>query len=481
MEKDDKGITVKKADNFSEWYIQAVLKADLVDYGPVQGSTAFKPNSYSIWESIQDVFNGMIKKTGHKNAYFPLLIPESFLTKEADHFSGFVPEVFWVTQSGNNKLGERLAVRPTSETIIYHFFSRWIKSWRDLPMLLNQWCNVLRAEIKATKPFTRTSEFLWQEGHTAHETEAEANKEVTQILGFYRQIAEDYLALPVVSGLKSEGEKFAGAAYTTTLEAMMPDGKALQVATSHSLGQNFSKPFGITFLDHNNTPQNAWTTSWGMSTRMIGAMAMVHGDDKGVIMPPKVAYSQAVIVPIFNDATKNNVLVFTGAIKEALEKGGIRTYVDDRDVYTPGYKFNEWELRGIPLRIEIGQREVDANSVVLVRRDTGTKSTVKSDDALTETGKALDEIQSNLFNRAKAVLDSLTSEALSYSDMKTIIKSKGGFVKMAWCGRLECENRIKEETGATVRAIPFGQTKPSGSCPQCGAATTCSAIFARSY
>ncbi|MEM7825295.1 MAG: proline--tRNA ligase, partial [Candidatus Aenigmatarchaeota archaeon] len=380
---EQEGLTVKKSENFSEWYVQALLKSELIDYGPVQGTIVLREYSYEIWEKIQSIFNKMIKKSGHKNVYFPLLIPESFLKKEAEHFKGFVPEVFWVTHAGDEKLGERLAIRPTSETIVYYFFSRWIRSWRDLPLLLNQWCNILRAEIKSTKPFVRTSEFLWQEGHTAHATKEEADKEVMLILKFYQDLIEKYLGIPVLVGKKSDREKFAGALYTTTLEAIMPDGKALQMGTSHNLGQNFSKPFEIKFMDKDKKEKYAWTTSWGISTRLIGAVVMTHGDDKGIIIPPRIAPYKAVIVPIYYKKKEKDVLIKKSVkILEMLNKNGIEVIIDKREEYTPGWKFNEWELKGVPLRIEIGPKDIKNNQVVVVRRDNNEKIKIKEKDVL---------------------------------------------------------------------------------------------------
>ncbi|MFH0711466.1 MAG: proline--tRNA ligase, partial [Candidatus Aenigmatarchaeota archaeon] len=330
-------------DDFVEWYTQVVQKAELADYGPVQGTIAMRPYAYAIWEMIQKIFDEKIKKTGHVNAYFPTLIPESFLKKEAEHFKGFDPEVFFVTHSGSNKLGERLVVRPTSETMIYHFYSKWIRSWRDLPVLLNQWCNILRAEIKATKPFIRGSEFLWQEGHTAHATKEEADKEMLSILDEYVDIAENYLAISVLKGKKSEMEKFPGALVTTTFEGMMPDGKALQMGTSHNLGQNFSKPFEIKFLDKDKKEKFVWTTSWGISTRLLGALIMVHGNDKGLVLPPKIAPIQVVIVPVYyKEKEKKEVMKKIENLKEELKS--FRVHVDGREEYTPGWKFNEWEM-----------------------------------------------------------------------------------------------------------------------------------------
>jgi len=475
------GITVKKSENFSEWYTQVVLKSGLADYGPVQGTIAFKAYAFEIWERIQEIFNGMIKKTGHKNVYFPLLIPESFLRKEAEHFKGFVPEVFWVTHAGDKKLGERLAIRPTSETIIYHFYSKWIRSWRDLPVLLNQWCNVSRAEIKATKPFIRTSEFLWQEGHTAHATKEEADEETMMILGFYKELIEKYLAIPVLVGKKSEGEKFAGALYTTTLEAMMPDGKALQMGTSHNLGQNFSKPFNVKFVDKDGKEKYVWQSCWGISTRLLGAVVMVHGDDKGLILPPRIAPYQVVIIPIYYKASeRKSVLKKVKEIFKSLKEIGIRAVVDEREEYTPGWKFNEWELKGVPLRIEVGPKDVEKKQVVAVRRDDKKRLIIK-DKELKRIVNLLDSIQNAMLENGKKFLKENTTEVRTYEEFKKVLEKKGGFIKACWCGGSHCEEQIKLETGATIRLIPLEKEKPFANCVYCEKAAEAVVYFAKSY
>jgi len=480
-EEKKEGISIKKSEDFSEWYTQAVLKSNLVDYGPVQGTIVFRELSFEIWEKIQEIFNGMIKKTGHKNVYFPLLIPESFLKKEAEHFKGFVPEVFWVTHGGDNKLGERLAIRPTSETIIYYFYSKWVRSWRDLPILLNQWCNILRAEIKSTKPFIRTSEFLWQEGHTAHETKKDADKEVMMILKFYQDLMEDYLAIPVLIGKKSEREKFAGALYTTTLEAMMPDGKALQMGTSHNLGQNFSKPFEISFVDKDKKKKYVWTTSWGIATRLIGAVVMVHGDDKGLILPPKISPYKAVIIPIYYKEKERKIVInkSKNVLKE-LEKNGINVALDDRPEYTPGWKFNEWELKGVPLRIEIGPTEIKKKQISIVRRDTSKKVDVKEKDMIKELNLLLEDIQKNLLSKARKFLEEKISNAKTYGEFKKMLKD-GGFIKSCWCGETHCEDQIKLETGATMRTIPLKKEKVFSNCIYCGKKAKEVVYFAKAY
>ena len=480
-EQKQEGITVKKSENFSEWYTQVVQKAQLADYGPVQGTIAFMPYAYAMWENVKEIFDKKIQALGHKNAYFPLLIPESFLKKEAEHFKGFVPEVFWVTHSGDNKLGERLAIRPTSETIIYYFFSKWIRSWRDLPLLLNQWCNVARAEIKSTKPFIRTSEFLWQEGHTAHATKEDADKEMMTILKEYQDLVENYLAIPLLTGTKSESEKFAGALTTTTIEALMPDGKALQMGTSHNLGQNFSKPFGIKFLDKDGKEQHVWTTSWGIATRLIGALIMVHGDDKGLVLPPKIAHTQVVIVPIFyKDAEKNKVLLKAEKIKTLLENEKLNVILDDREGYTPGWKFNEWELKGIPLRIEIGPKDVKKKQVVLVRRDNYEKSFIKEAIAVKNVLELLNDMQKSLYKKAKKALNENIHVVKNYDEFKTIVENKGGFIKASWCGDHHCENQVKLETGATIRVIPFEKEKAT-KCVYCNKAGKEVVYFAKAY
>ncbi|HUB92666.1 MAG TPA: proline--tRNA ligase [Candidatus Saccharimonadales bacterium] len=473
------GLTVKRDENFSEWYTQLVTKAELADYGPVQGTMAIMPYSYAIWEKIQAGFDAMIKSAGHQNAYFPLFIPESFFLKESEHLRGFAPELFWITKEGDRELGERIAVRPTSETIIYHFLAKWIRSWRDLPMLLNQWCNVTRAEIKATKLFIRTSEFLWQEGHTAHASKDEAEREVMLILGFYREIAEKYLAIPVLFGRKSESEKFAGAVYTTTIEAMMPDGKALQLGTSHYLGENFSKHFGVSFLDKEGKTQNVHTTSWGISTRMIGALIMANSDDKGLIMPPMVAPIQVVIVPIFySEEDKAGVMKVAEELKAGLEKKRISVRLDSRPERSPGYKFNYWELKGVPIRIEIGPRDLKEGTLVIARRDTGEKAKVKREEAIKAAGKLIKSIQKSIFKKNIKTLKEKTFTAKTYDELKAYVGR--GFVRANWCGSGDCELKIKEETTATNRVIPFDGRK-KGKCVVCGKETETVAYFAKAY
>ncbi len=476
------GITVKKSENFSEWYTQVVVKSGLADYAPVKGCMIIKPLGFAIWEKIQSIFNQMIKNEV-KNVYFPLFIPEKLLKKEAQHFEGFSPEVAWVTQGGKRKLKEKLAIRPTSETIMYAYFSKWIKSWRDLPLRINQWCNVVRWETKATKLFLRTREFLWQEGHTAHATKEEADEEVMKRLNQYKKLIEEYLAIPVITGKKSESEKFAGALYTTTLEALMPDGKALQMGTSHNLGQNFSKIFDIKFFDKEGNERYVWQTSWGISTRLIGALVMVHGDDKGLVLPPKIAPLQVIVVPIYySEKEKKSILEKCWKIEKILAKSGISVSVDDRDQYTPGWKFNEWELKGVPLRIEVGPKDIMNGTVVFVRRDNGKKIKVKDNELKEMCIRLLDEIQSSLFERAKKFLETHTKTARNFGELKEYIKS-GNFVKALWCGDEKCEEKIKEETGATTRVVnPFNEKfDKKGKCVVCGRKAKYLAYFARAY
>lgn len=478
----DTGITVKKNEDFSEWYVQVVQKAELADYAPVKGCMIIRPDAYAVWERIQEVFNAKIKATGHRNVYFPMFIPEGLLTKEAEHFAGFTPEVAWISQGGDTELEERVAIRPTSETIMYATFSKWIRSWRDLPVKINQWCNIVRWETKATRLFLRTREFLWQEGHTAHATKEEAEAEVLYALGEYRNVMENYLAIPVVAGTKSESEKFAGAVYTTSLEAMMPDGKALQMGTSHNLGQNFGKVFDVKYIGEDKQDHYVWQTSWGISTRLIGAMIMVHGDDKGLVMPPKVAPVQIVIVPIlFKSAEAEAINAKAKEIAETLRTKGFSVVLDDRGEYTPGWKFNQWELKGVPVRIEIGPRDLKQGQVVMVRRDTGQKAPVKEADITVTAEKLMQEIQENLFNKAKATTQEKTASVTSYEEFKKVLCDQGGFLKAAWCGSADCEAKIKEETGATIRVLPFEKEEPKTGCIYCGQPAKEVVYFARSY
>lgn len=475
------GITVKKSEDFNEWYNQVVLKADMIDYSSVSGCIVFKPNSYAIWEKIQAIFNDKIKKSGHKNCYFPMFIPESLLKKEAEHVKGFSPEVAWVTKAGDTELNEKLAIRPTSETVMYESFSKWIRSWRDLPLLLNQWNSVVRWEFKHAKPFLRTREFLWQEGHTAHATREEAEKEVMQQLFEYVDLIENYMAIPVIAGKKTDKEKFAGADYTTTVEAFMPDGKALQMGTSHLLGQNFAKVFDIKFLDKDEKEKYAWQTSWGLSTRTIGAVVMTHGDDKGLILPPRIAPVQIVVVPIIFKESKELVVSKAKEIVKKLKAKGYGVELDNRDIYTPGWKFNEWELKGAPLRMEIGPKDIQADQVVLVRRDNSEKLTIKTKELDAKVEEMLNSIQDNLLKKAKEYFKNSIMEVHNFNDFVNAIKNKK-MAKALFCGQDECESSIKDKTeGATCRCIPFEQKQAKGKCVQCNSDAKFWTVFGRGY
>src|SRR3989338_622944 len=481
QKEEQMGLTVKKSDDFNEWYNQVVLKADMIDYSLVSGCIVFKPNSYAIWEKIQKAFNDKITKSGHKNCYFPMFIPESLLKKEAEHVEGFSPEVAWVTRAGDTELNEKLAIRPTSETIMYESYAKWIRSWRDLPLLLNQWNSVVRWEFKHAKPFLRTREFLWQEGHTVHATKEDAEKEVIQQLFEYVDLIENFMAIPVIAGKKTNKEKFAGADYTTTVEAFMPDGKALQMGTSHLLGQNFSKVFGIKFLDKDEKEKFAWQTSWGLSTRTIGAIVMVHGDDKGLIMPPRIAPVHVVVVPIVFRENKESIITKAKEIAKKLKLKNHAVELDDRDGYTPGWKFNEWELKGVPLRIEIGPKDVESEQAVLVRRDDGKKITVKIKEIENKVGETLSDIQDSLLKKAKDYLAKSIVEVHNFNDFLNAIKSKK-MAKALFCGQDECETNIKDKAeGATCRCIPFEQKSAHGKCIQCNAEAKSWAVFGKGY
>ena len=475
------GITVSKNDNFSEWYTQVVIKAELADYAPVKGLIVLRPDGYSIWESIKESLDKKLKETGHRNGFLPVLIPESLLAKEKEHFEGFNPEVFWVTHSGNSEIGDRLALRPTSETLAYSLFSKWIRSWRDLPLKINFWNSALRAEIKGTKPFLRTSEFLWQEGHTVHATKDEAEKEVADILELYKKTIEEELAVPVITGKKSEKDKFVGAVYTDTLESLMPDGKALQMGTSHFLGQNFSKPFDVKYLDENNVETFAWQTSWGMSWRLIGGMIMTHGDDKGLVLPPKIAPIQVVIIPIYySDDEKGNVIQKANQIKDSLSKINLRVHLDDREQLTPGFKFNDWEMKGIPIRIEIGPKDIAKNQVVLARRHNQTKTSIDMDSLIEKIPSELKNIQKEMFDAAKKILNERVVRVSEYQQFKEELEN-GKMIDCSWCGNQTCEDKIKEETSADLRVIPFDNTEKSETCIYCKNSGTTNVLFARGY
>ena len=481
MSKEKIGITVSKNDDFSDWYTQVVLKAELADYAPVKGLIVLRPDGYAIWESIKKSLDEKFAKLGIRNGFLPILIPESLLSREKRHFAGFIPQVFWVTQSGESELGDRLALRPTSETLAYSLYSKWIKSWRDLPLKINFWNTALRAEIKSTKPFLRTSEFLWQEGHTVHTSKEEAEKEVMNILQVYKSTIEKELAIPVVTGKKSEKEKFVGAVYTTTMESIMPDGKALQMGTSHFLGQNFSKPFEVKFADKDNVENFAWQTSWGVSWRLIGAMIMTHGDDIGLVLPPKVAPVQVVIIPIYySDEEKQKVLKKANEIQNIFVKKNIRVHVDDREELTPGYKFHDWELRGIPLRIEIGPKDIEKNKVVLAKRYNKEKLDLSFDEINEKIESILDDIQKQMLVAAKKILEKMTRDVSNYDEFKSELE-KGGFLQSPWCGKEECEAKIKEETSAEIRVIPFESENSSKKCVYCNEQSVSIPIFARGY
>ena len=475
------GITVSKSENFSEWYTQVVIKAELADYAPVKGLIVLRPDGYSIWESIKESLDKKLKETGHRNGFLPILIPESLLGKEKKHFEGFNPEVFWVTHSGDSEIGDRLALRPTSETLAYSLFSKWIRSWRDLPLKINFWNSALRAEIKGTKPFLRTSEFLWQEGHTVHATKDEAEKEVADILELYKKTIEEELAVPVITGKKSEKDKFVGAVYTDTLESLMPDGKALQMGTSHFLGENFSKPFDVKYLDENNTETFAWQTSWGVSWRLIGGMIMTHGDDKGLVLPPKIAPIQVVIIPIYySDDEKDNVLQKATQIKDSLSKINLRVHLDDREQLTPGFKFNDWVMKGIPIRIEIGPKDIAKNQVVLVRRHNQAKTSIDMDSSSEKISSELKNIQKEMFDAAKKILDERVVRVSEYQQFKEELEN-GKMIDCSWCGNQTCEDKIKEETSADLRVIPFGNTEKSETCIYCKNSGTTNVLFAKGY
>jgi prolyl-tRNA synthetase len=484
MAKQDKAdafvteITLRSQD-FSRWYLDVVQRTELADYSPVKGFMVIRPYGYAIWELIQQGLDARFKATGHVNAYFPLLIPESLLNKEAEHVEGFSPQVAYVTHGGGEELEEKLVIRPTSEAIIGTMYAKWIQSWRDLPILINQWANVVRWE-KVTRPFLRTTEFLWQEGHTAHETEAEAEAETLMILDLYAEFCEAVLAVPVIKGRKSESEKFAGALRTYSIEAMMGDGRALQAGTSHNLGQNFAKAFEISFQARDKSVQHVWGTSWGMSTRLVGAIIMTHGDDSGLILPPRVAPYQVVIVPIGRDNWRETVLPKAREIQRQLIAGGIRVTLDDRDE-RPGWKFSEWEMRGVPLRLEIGPKDIEKSAVLVARRDTREKQSVPMDGLIDRLRVLLDDVQRNLFERARQFRDEHTQRVAGYDEFKQVMDGRPGFVIAPWCGSAPCEAQIKAETQATIRNMPIDAVVPAGTCIRCDAPATAEAWFAKAY
>lgn len=466
--------------DFPGWYNDLVMRAELAEDAPVRGCMVIRPYGYTLWENGRDILDRRFKDTGVVNAYFPLLIPQSFLLKEAEHVEGFAPEVAWVTRGGGDELAEPLAIRPTSEAIIGPIYARWIQSYRDLPILINQWVNVMRWE-KRPRLFLRTTEFLWQEGHTAHATLEEAEERTRLMLEVYRAYLEEDLAVPVVPGLKSESQKFPGALRTYTVEALMGDGKALQSATSHNLGDHFAKAYDVMFLDENNQRQYAWTTSWGLSTRTVGAIIMVHGDQQGLILPPRVAPFQVVIVPIWRkDSEKTDVLAMVDRVTATLKNAGVRVKIDAAEDKSPGWKFNEYELKGVPLRIEIGPRDVQNNSVVMVRRDTRAKEFVSADELGSRVPTTLDQIQKDLYARAVEFRDSHTYPASNFEELKEGI-DRGGFVDALWCGDPACEEKIKQETKATNRCIPLDQPGGTGPCVVCGRSSDKHALFAKAY
>lgn len=471
---------VPQSEDFSAWYISVIRKADLMDYAPVRGCIVFKPDGYELWEACQEGLNRRFKATGHRNAYFPTLVPESFFEKEKEHVEGFAPELPWVTEVGDEELEERLALRPTSETIIGHMYARWIKSYRDLPVLINQWANVFRWE-KRTLPFLRTTEFLWQEGHTAHATEEEAREETLRMLEVYRDFVETDLAIPVIKGQKTPRERFAGAVETYSIEAMMKDGKAVQAGTSHYLGTNFAQGFGIQFLDRDNQLKYVHTTSWGVSTRLIGCLIMVHGDDRGLALPPKVAPTQVILIPIGPAKVRDQVVARAKELLQALQAAGVRARLDDRDEYSPGWKFAEYEMRGIPLRLELGPRDLEQNQVLAVRRDTGEKLPISQDGLVERVQALLEEIQATMFQKALAFREAHSYQAETLAELAGILQEKTGFVLAGWCGDDACELKVKEETKATARNIPFDPPARMKRCLVCGREAQHTVWYARAY
>jgi prolyl-tRNA synthetase len=469
----------QRSKDFSQWYLDVVRRAELADYSPVKGCMVIRPYGYAIWELIQQAFDREFKRTGHVNAYFPLFIPESLLNKEAEHVEGFAPQVAYVTHGGGEELAEKLVIRPTSEAIIGTMYAKWIQSWRDLPILINQWANVVRWE-KVTRPFLRTTEFLWQEGHTAHETHDEAEAETRMILDLYAALSETVLAMPVVKGRKSDSEKFAGALRTYSIEALMGDGRALQAGTSHNLGQNFAKAFDITFQARDKSVQHVWGTSWGVSTRLVGGVIMTHGDDSGLVLPPALAPYQVVIVPIGRENWRETVLPRARAIQAELLAAGIRVTLDDREE-RPGWKFAEWELRGVPLRLEIGPKDIEKSQVLIARRDTREKLGIPMDGLASTLRELLDGVQRTLFERALAFRDEHTQRVDSYDAFKQTMDGRPGFVIASWCGARDCEAQIKTDTQATIRNMPLEGSAPAGRCIRCDNPATEEAWFAKSY
>ncbi|MDD5182312.1 MAG: proline--tRNA ligase [Candidatus Nanoarchaeia archaeon] len=479
-EKLTQALQAKKA-NMDDWYPEVILKSELADYSKVSGCIVLRPYGYAIWEKIVAVVDEKLKKMGVKNCYFPLLIPESLLAKEQEHVKGFTPEVAWVTETGNSKLDEKLAIRPTSETIMYDSYSKWIQSWRDLPLKLNQWNNVVRWEFKHPKPFLRSREFLWNEGHTVFASEKEAIKDSQEVLDMYHNFVEEYMALAGAKVKKSENEKFAGAVYSMSVECMMPDGKMIQGPDSHFDGQKFAKAYDIKFLNKDGKMEHAWQNTFAISWRMIGVLVASHGDDRGLVLPPKLAPIPVVIVPIYKDDTKKEVMKKAEEISKEMKKFGV--HLDDREEYTPGWKFNEWELKGVPLRIEIGPKDIEKKSVVLVRRDTGEKSFVKMSELKDKVPEVLDAIQKNLFEKSKKFLEERTKTAKTYAEMKKLVD--GNRVLVDFCNEPACEEKVKGELSAKTTGIPlddkFNAAKGTGKCIICGKPATCKAYFSKSY
>lgn len=469
-----------QGEDFSRWYIDVIKKAELMDYSPVRGCIVFRPEGFEIWENIQKELDARFKATGHRNAYFPLFIPESFFQKEKEHVEGFNPELPFVTEAGGEILEERLAVRPTSETMFGHMYSKWINSYRDLPVLINQWANVVRWE-KRTLPFLRTSEFLWQEGHTAHEDEADARKETMTMLDVYTDFVENVLAIPVIKGEKTPSERFAGAVDTYSIEAMMKDGRAVQAGTSHYLGTKFAVAFDIKYLDRENTQQYCHTTSWGVSTRLIGATIMVHGDDRGLVLPPKVAPTQVIMIPIGPPKTRETVIGKTDELYAQLKAAGIRVRVDDRADVSPGWKFNEYEMRGIPIRLELGPRDIENGQCVLVSRVSGEKKPVALDNLVAEVEALLAQIHSDMYAKAQAFREENSFSVDTLDEFKTAMEQSRGFGLAGWCGSDACESTVKAETGATSRNIPFEPAERKSTCLVCGEAAKHTVVFARAY
>lgn len=470
----------KRTEDYSQWYVDVTLGAEMADYAPVKGCMVIRPWGYAVWERMQRALDDMFKATGHENAYFPLLIPESFLAREAEHIKGFSPQCAIVTHGGGKELEERLVIRPTSETIVWAMYKKWIHSWRDLPLLYNQWANIVRWEMR-TRLFLRTTEFLWQEGHTAHATAEEALEEATRMLEVYRTFTEQWMAMPVLVGKKTEREKFAGAVTTYAIEALMQDNRGLQVGTSHYLGQNFAKAFDVQFQNADGALEYVYATSWGVSTRLVGGLIMTHGDDDGLVLPPRLAPIQAVIIPILKSGVdSSSILSAAQKVADSLSDN-VRVKVDDRDNLSPGWKFNEYELRGVPLRIELGPRDLKNNQVVLVRRDTREKAPIAQSELPARVSVLLDEIQGNLLAKAKKRLEDNTHIIDDYETFKEQIDTPGGFFHAHWCGSDDCEQAVSEETKATIRLIPLEPVSEKGACMRCGKASPHRVVFAKAY